>query len=158
MPFRTPRDPGAPERRKAVQRALRAQRKAAAKANTRAEELKKAAQEQRRVAYEKARERNRAALAEAKKRQRAALKKAKERLRELAAAREEQRASKTRSAHDAAVLRRFVRPATGPAIDVVAALTRRPRPPGPKHAPQSHSARPVQLAFGNMNAKGRKAP
>jgi hypothetical protein len=60
MPFRKPQDPEAIERWKAVQRALKAQRKAAATPRLLA--LKKAAQERQREAYAKARERATALL------------------------------------------------------------------------------------------------
>jgi hypothetical protein len=115
MSFRRPGDPEALERWKQAQHALKEQRRAARASDPRLQAMKKAAKEKQRAAYEKAKERNRAALAEARKRQRAAYEKAKERRKELLVAaqkkRHEREAAK-RAERDAALIRKFVRPAT----------------------------------------------
>jgi hypothetical protein len=145
--FRRPQDAEALERWRAVKRALKAQQKAAAKANPKLLALKRAAKERQQAAYEQARERNRAALAEAKKRQREAVRKAKE----TAAA---QRTT--------ALLRKFVRPATTTGGDVrLSALAPKVRPSPPeasrssvaKPARSSSKRGPVQLAFESLAGK-----
>jgi hypothetical protein len=153
MPFRKPKDPEALERWRVVQRARKVQRKEAAKADPRFLALKKAAKERQQAAYEKARERTRAAIAEAKKRQRATIKKAKE----LAAAQREDRLAGQRAERDAALLRKFVRPAsttTDPGSFALSALTATARPTAQREAQESRpSAMAGQLAFANLTNK-----
>jgi hypothetical protein len=148
VPFRKPEDPEALARWRAVQRALKAQRKAAAKEDPRLLALKKAAKERQHAAYERARERNRAALAEAKKRQREAMRKAKEAI------------AVQRSA---ALLRKLVRPATVAAEEptVAAALAARQvadsvaRERATARKPKAGASKvsPAQLVFAALTSK-----